>query len=126
MGSYLIAEDGYLPAVLKTTTEGKTLFVINKALLFDIENKKIVWEVKELVFNPLANKYTPSVSGRFVENYNTSTITVDNTDFVDSTTGLPCEQTDPNAVGEFDYYVETLGKLFIYPSLQATVANKIQ
>ena len=125
-GYYIDDTNGYMPAVLKTDTTGKFLSVVTRALKFDLLEKVIVWEVLEFIFNPLANKYTHSPSGRFESNFNTSTITVDNNQFVDSITGQPCLSDDPNAIGEFDFYVETLGKNYIYPALQGSMTSKIQ
>lgn len=121
--------NGWIPAVKFDDDNGEMLFVCTKALKFDMLNKIVQWEVKELIYNTVSNKWVEltgdTKTGRFVDISGFSTMTVIDETTVNKYTGIYCEPNDVDAIGEATFYLNTLGKLAIFPAITTAITYKL-
>lgn len=124
--SYTVDNGGYIPALEVEYDDGdKCLIIIPDAPVFSFENKQIMFNVKEFMWNEKFNRWDRTNSGKF----NKTLSIIEGFQVRESDGKWKEELTEEelenaNLVGEYTFWLNNLGKTIIIPQLLTSTEKK--
>ena len=121
-------EEGYIPAITVEYNDGdKHLVIIPDAPVFPFENRQIIFNIKEFMWNDKFNRWDRTNSGKFnraLSIIETFKVRVPDGKWEEELTEE--ERELATLVGEYTFWLENLGKAVIIPQLFNSVHKKLQ
>ena len=123
-GEYIIDANGSIPAINFQTESGDYLILCPRMNVFNFKEKVIILAVEEFIKNQFSGKWINFYSDKFVKDENGSFILISNENLVDRITGLNTNSENPNAIGEFDFYMQNIAIPIIFPGIQSEFQSR--
>lgn len=114
--------NGYVGGILVTYDSGdKTLYTIEIGDKIDYKGRNSSHILLGFQYTAVIDQWTNFIPKLYT---NQNVIKVDDSDYVNDVTGLPCESTDPGAITTYQFWFNNIG-LTIIDAIQNSIITKL-